>query len=412
MIYNRVLNDFLFFFFALFIFTSTFSIALAQISLAISLLLFLGIIIYKKKNPFPIEFSKLWIFIAAYIGWLIISSLFGKTPLKSVDICKEEWLFLAIPIGIYLFKIKSFSKKLIYAFAIGVLLVSIYGIIQHITGVYWFKDRPPYEAYNFGYRVKGFFTHRLTFGNYFSVAATFLTTFTFFSWNSLTKRNKILFTVTSLLGIIVTFLSYSYGPMLALLVGLVVLTFIKNKKISLYISSIIVILVVLFFLIYPNSWNRISSRASLEFNSSDPLSRLYIWDNSLTMIKENPLIGVGKGNFGKEFTLIVNGGRSHPHAHNDILNVAAVTGIPGSILFLAVWLSLLIYLSKKDYLKNPLIAASFVGSLTFLISSMTEATFADEEVRQMLMFVWASGLGTIICLKKEGTNLTDESKTS
>jgi len=27
-----------------------------------------------------------------------------------------------------------------------------------------------------------------------------------------------------------------------------------------------------------------------------------------------------------------------------------------------------------------------------MVSSLTEATFADEEVRQLMMFIWAAGL--------------------
>jgi len=30
--------------------------------------------------------------------------------------------------------------------------------------------------------------------------------------------------------------------------------------------------------------------------------------------------------------------------------------------------------------------------VAFVITSLTEATFADEEVREMLMFIWAVGL--------------------
>ena len=37
--------------------------------------------------------------------------------------------------------------------------------------------------------------------------------------------------------------------------------------------------------------------------------------------------------------------------------------------------------------------AAFIGSVMFFLTSLIEATFADEEVRQLLMLIWAVGLG-------------------
>ena len=37
--------------------------------------------------------------------------------------------------------------------------------------------------------------------------------------------------------------------------------------------------------------------------------------------------------------------------------------------------------------------AAFLGATCFFLTSVTEASFAAESVRQMLMFVWAAGLG-------------------
>jgi hypothetical protein len=39
--------------------------------------------------------------------------------------------------------------------------------------------------------------------------------------------------------------------------------------------------------------------------------------------------------------------------------------------------------------------ASLLGSAAFAVTSLFEATFADEEVRQLLMFVWALGLASV-----------------
>ena len=99
---NKLLSDILLAFFTLFIFASTFSIALAQISLGLSLALFIWVAVVTKYNPFVKELKWFYLFIGAYIVWMFISALMGDTPVKSMLILKEEWLFCAAPIGIYL----------------------------------------------------------------------------------------------------------------------------------------------------------------------------------------------------------------------------------------------------------------------------------------------------------------------
>ena len=111
------------------------------------------------------------------------------------------------------------------------------------------------------------------------------------------------------------------------------------------------------------------------------------------------------------------GHRLHVHAHNDFLNIGALGGIPSILFFSLLWISLFLYykqgltgkLVKKA--EKPYIWAACCGSLVFLISSLTEATFADEEVRQMLMFVWATGLWPVI-KRESGTNTELTGKTS
>jgi hypothetical protein len=203
------LHKALFYFYALFIFSSTFSIALAQISLGVSLALFLVIVVLTRYNPFAASLKWVYLFIALYIFWMLLSALVGSTPLRSVLILKEEWLFCAIPIGALLFSRPDFRKKLIVAFASGVIMVSLYGIIQHFTGIHWFKDIQPVVAPDYGYLVSGNFSHALTFGNYYATASLFLLGYAL-AWGKETPgpaRSFLIF--SSLLGIVATVLTYS-----------------------------------------------------------------------------------------------------------------------------------------------------------------------------------------------------------
>jgi len=120
------------------------------------------------------------------------------------------------------------------------------------------------------------------------------------------------------------------------------------------------------------------------------------------VIQENPIFGVGQGNFKAAYSshlrVDIPEKRKHVHAHNDLLNVAAISGIPGAVFFSGMWLVAVGYFWKGWRMRRKMepdrcfVLAALLGSIVFFITSLFEATFADEEVRQMLMFIWAAGL--------------------
>jgi len=398
----KYLETALFYFYMLFIFSSTFSIALAQISLGASLVLFLVIVVLTRYNPFVLSLKWLYCFIALYIFWLLLSAVVGSTPLRSVLIIKEEWLFCIVPIGIFLFGRHQYRHKLVTAFAAGVMLVSIYGIIQHFTGIHWFKTIPPLTAPDFGYRVSGNFSHRLTFGNYFGTAALFLAGFALAGYRQLTKPMRLFFISASLLGMIATVLSYCRGAIAAVAVGLVLLGLIIGRKYLVYSLGTIAVVAATILITMPGLSARFSGKTLKDLGGVYEGGRVFIWRNSVKIIQKNPLFGVGQGNFQAAYCAYLRPDipeiRKHVHAHNDLLNVAAISGIPGVVFFLGMWVVAVGYFQRgwrgweKIGHDRVFVLAALLSSVVFFVTSLFEATFADEEVRQMLMFVWAAGL--------------------
>ncbi len=119
--------------------------------------------------------------------------------------------------------------------------------------------------------------------------------------------------------------------------------------------------------------------------------RYFLWSIALEMTKEHPLTGSGYGSFGEHlfeyeeklfqkpenFTLLTTGQKTepNPHAHNEILNIAAETGLPSLFLFLFFW-----YLYGKNFRrqisiiqteeKKLLLFASFFSIAGVLIYAM------------------------------------------
>jgi len=398
----KYLEKTLFCFFVLFIFSSTFSIALAQISLGVSLILFLIFSIVMRYNPFVSSLKWFYLFVALYIIWMFLSALIGSSPLKSALIIKEEWLFCVIPIGVFLFDRQEYRNKLVSAFAMGVLLVSIYGIIQHFTGIHWFKATPPKTATDFGYLACGGFSNPLTFGNYFGTAALFLIGYAFMQKKKLSKLTWLFFVSTSLFSTIATVLSYSRGVIIGLAVALVILGLIAGRRYLLFSLVAIVVIVAAIVIFMPGLTARFSGKTEKDLGGVYEGGRVFVWKNSIKVIQKNPVFGVGQGNFQAAYSTYLRPDipekRKLTHAHNDLLNVAAISGIPGAVFFLGMWVAAISYFWKIRQTKTMMerngsyALAALLASIVFFVTSLFEATFADEEVRQLLMFIWAAGL--------------------
>lgn len=393
---KKLLNDLLFGFFTLFIFGSTFSIALAQVALGISLILFIIIATSIRYNPFVRELRWFYVFIGLYILWMFISSLMGDTPVASIKIMKEEWLFCAVPIGIYVLYKETIRQRFIAAFAIGTGLFALYGLLQFFSGVHWFKSVAPNPGPEFGYVIKGNFPSPMTFGNYFGTAAGFFAGFALSQWSKLSHKSRWLYGGVALIALLATLGSYNRGAILGLIAGVIVLSIVLRHRKLMFSLGAVIILAVALLAAMPAPRERLYNHIKKELATDYEGGRVFIWNNSLKIVAENPVFGVGQGNFRYAYLEYLRDDipdiRKRVHAHNDFLNISAIAGIPGALFFLGIWISVFCYIRRQWKLPSPYLAAALTGSVIFLVSSLTEATFADEEVRQMLMFIWAVGL--------------------
>jgi putative inorganic carbon (HCO3(-)) transporter len=398
---SDLLHKALFGFYALFVFSSTFSIAISQSSLGLALILFIVVLIKERHQPFVRRLRWFYIFIGLFIVWLLVTSAMAEKPLASMKNTKEEWLFFVIPIGIYLFQFEKYRRLLITIFASGVALVALYGIAQKITGTNWFKSDTLNVTVGGAVRVSGNFSHPLTFGNYFATAALFFVGYAVSKFRKPRSLRDWLILIAPALSMVAVVFTYSRGAMAAMLAGLLALGFCFKRKYLVYVAVVVVIIVAT-LLSLPNFHERYTQNLLKDFNYKNEESRVFIWSHALEVIADHPLFGIGQGGFGRAYKEYLRPDipwwRVYPHAHNDFLQVAAISGIPGLIFFGGIW-AVALGLFWKNF-RSELISeedrrlalAALLGSVVFLVSSLSECTFGDEEVRQMLMFVWAAGL--------------------
>jgi O-antigen ligase len=156
---------------------------------------------------------------------------------------------------------------------------------------------------------------------------------------------------------LVIMLSQSRGAMLAIGVGTLLLVMTSQRR-GRDLALLTVLIGFAAILAPKGVWERLAGLANVSVESGmegvDPEgsaeARWQIWGVAYETILKNPLLGVGAGTMPlvhageaqrQELSLYIRGPRD---THSTYLRVAAETGIPGLMLYLSIWGSLLWYI--------------------------------------------------------------------
>jgi O-antigen ligase len=375
------------------------SIAISQILFGLALLGFVGYLLTQKNRKDPVlPPIVIMVVIFFYVSYRFFTMVIAQTDLL---IIKEDWLFLMVIVGAVMFRNIRNLTRVLDVFAFGVLVMGSYGIWQHFVGVDLYHQ-VLLDRMTYGYRVIGNFSTYLTYSGFFAVASILLIPIAF---KATSRARKLYYLLASQVGLISLLFNYSRSTIVALIAGAIVLLILIGARYRAWVSLVILLTLAVGIVVSPDFMSRFKNMQT-EFSSGYANSRWAIWGTALSIIRDNPLYGVGPGNFRQEYINHRQNrtGRDLSHAHNDILNSAAESGLPAAGFYLLMWLLFLLYLYKgyrqcPDGFQKGLILGSLVASIVFLVMSQFEASFADEEVRLLLMFVWAIGLAVLGNLK-------------
>ncbi len=144
----------------------------------------------------------------------------------------------------------------------------------------------------------------------------------------------------------------------------------------------------------------VQQMATLQDPQSASSLRLDAWTWSIELIKENPLLGVGVGNWKVDILKHENqknAGFIYLYkAHNDFLETASETGIIGGLLFilifaLTVWNFLIYYIQKRDS-SNEIYRYLFIAAAGVIFYSV-DAVFNFPHDRPEITALFAIFLG-------------------
>lgn len=390
------LRELLRFCYMAFLFSAPWSISASQISLEFCILFYVLIIVTTGHNPFVRSLRSFYIVVALWWVWLVVAALAGPTPGRSLWLSRGEWLFFAVPIGAYLLRDTRHHTLLFSSLVAGMALVSVQGMAQFFFGVGWLASQPPEPAADIGYRVSGAFSGYVTFAAFFSVATTALVGYLAGSWRQLSQKHRYALTAMSVIGFVLTVMSLGRIALVALVTGLALVFFLAGGKRRLgAMASVVAALVLVLLVPGLRVWFADAITAETELRDS---SRRFVWRGSVQIVEEHPWTGIGAGQFAGEYRAHVRSTNIKEeklvsHAHNDVLHFAAILGIPGALIYLALWVVTLRFFVRRVMRQRdgPSLAA-LGGSICLFVISMFHGVFVDEEVRALLMFLWAVGL--------------------
>lgn len=193
-------------------------------------------------------------------------------------------------------------------------------------------------------------------------------------------------------GAVLVGLTFTRNAYLGLAVGILVLVLTARPRLSLALPPLAVALV----LVLPAG---VKERAATMFDRTDAAARdrLAMWSSGAEMIAQRPFFGVGPGRIKELYPLYRQPGfveASVGHLHNNVVNVAAETGLPSALAYLAIVVAafLATWPLARDR-SRPAVRALARGALAanaaLFTAGLFEYNFGDSEILRLMLVVLA-----------------------
>ena len=332
-----------------------------------------------------------------FIPILLLLSAYTVSTITSINLhnsLKETLKFISYVSIFFIVSQASDNQKksLIKAIVIAASIISVYSIYQYFWGyqhtIDYLKKTNSGFLLNSSYakdvliakRAIGTFPSPNIFGGYL-IMALFLSLYSYFSTRFACSKNIVRARpkrpsrelLSALLIIIALILTKSLGAWLSLIVCLIILFFIsynnlRNKKIIIAASAVCIAFILLFIIL--NRWERLMDMNNPQNSITQ---RINYWRTAIGVIKDHPFFGVGPGNFQEVFLKYKVGLSTNTrYAHNIFLHQWAETGLLGIIGILFFITSIL-----KQY--KPQNKYIFFACLAFLLHNLIDNSFLIPE---------------------------------
>lgn len=314
----------------------------------------------------------------AFVGWMIVSSFYsGHVP--STEDSSTYWLYfsynmlLFVPIGLFVER-ERWIDWIFLVLAISLMLNNMVIEVQ----LYYGSDRPVTF-------LRGAFMQSAI------LYVVLLPIYLILALRARTRAMKILCWSFFLLSFGAFILLKTRGALLTMLVILpsMILFFVRDVKRLLAIAALFILSATVFFSVYPEAVERIETVKNFDAEQSVS-ERFLMWRSALEMIGDNPMMGVGFGNFEqkyqREYIQPEARERWQGHAHNTYLQLWAETGLIGLAIYCSMFGYILVWSWRRR--SSDYAAMIFFSTAGFLMYSMTDYTYASYSAMRVYWFVF------------------------
>jgi O-antigen ligase/Flp pilus assembly protein TadD len=378
----------------------------------IQLFLLLGCFLLAIANKPPHISQKIYRPLICWTSWTLLSTLWAINPIESLIQAQRIVIFSLIPLIFCTIRSQN-AVKSIYAMACFTgAIVSIIGICQYFGWAFNTLPTVGNPSATFGYR---------------NFAASYLVVLlpatTGFALSEQTHK-KIGWGIAAVLMAI--FLAYTrtrgawLGFMVATLIAITALTYLymrhqTKQPIFQFVKwpmLVVIFAVVCMVGLIPDQMQQTGkfkfderktdavTALSTAFSPSDARGRLIVWQHTLEMVRNNPLVGVGLGSWQYEYPKYDKGdwitnNTAPQRPHNDLLWILSETGVIGLGLFL--WLLFVILQMIWQKLKHPtdITTLWMLGIGVGLLAFVGHSFFSFPQERPAPSLIFWMGIGAI-----------------
>jgi len=380
----------------------------AVIALIISSSVLLWLFPFGKNRLYNHD-ERLFYFSVSFMVFvfILVTLLSGMDYLGLKKLAKFVYILMVIPIYVFFRTIRINQAWLWYGLVIGAVLSGIIGIYEVVNDIY----KPGYEG-----RAKGA-THPIIYGNLALIMGVMaLSGWTWFKEQS--RLQTSLPVVAVLSGTLASFLSHSRGGWLAIpFFGLIFIWFawsrVSKLKIFLSVLALLAVLTLAYFTPQTGIKNKVEVTAhnvqqyftdgvAGRYHRTSIGSRFEMWQASWHIFINNPLLGVGWGNYQKNANELVekgvrnNSASKWDHPHNQFLSAMVSGGILAlcAILLLFLLPIKLFYSACKSAERTEdvqrMALAGLVLMVGFAIFNLSESLL--ERSRPISFFIFYLGV--------------------
>lgn len=335
-----------------------------------------------QQRRFFLRMPPFKFFMFAFLFLVLISILFSSDRFASALYLKKLLkYFLVFLLYTYLTR-GQIAKGLNWIFLVAGAS-AFWGICQY----FWLRD------VDLLHRIDGFMSHWMTFSGQLMICAVALAAYIVFLWRShgLTSwRDRLLLLCFPMI-LFALLLTMTRSAWIGVAGGLFFL--VASIRFKWVAAGALVALLVLVFL--PASF-KVRLYSGFNLRDTTTRGRIEIFQTGLRMIAANPLTGVGPRMVATEAT----GYRqeqefpewAYQHFHNNVIQIAAETGIPALLVWLGLWLwiayDLLGYCKRRsgDLFASSLALMTLCVVVAFHLMGLLEYNAGDSEVATLVIF--------------------------